>query len=237
MDYHIRELIIFIFYYLLFTFGDYSLYFITNNLNDIICRKNKRVTDIKIPRIVEWSIGNSVSYIFIYLIYTNKIGCVYLNTDDKDNFYTIMSPFLYFFYQDLLFYIMHRLVHVSFLYKRIHYIHHLYRRPSSWVGRISHWADSNLENIAFTFPALFLPIHVDIWMGCMLFTFIWGNFIHDGTNQISIPLLNDNVDHCLHHSYGEKNCNYGYYFNLWDKIFGTYKKIKLVGNLRGNLRE
>lgn len=232
MFYYINELIIFILYYSLFTVGDYSLYFITNKLNDVVCRKNKRTTVVDIPNIIDWSIGNSISYTFIYLIYTNKIGYLYLNIDDRGGVYTIVSPFIYLFYQDLAFYLTHRLAHTPFLYKKFHYMHHLYRRPSSWTTRISHYVDSNLENIAFTLPALFFPIHIYIWMTCMIFTLMWGNFIHDGTNQISLKLLNDNIDHCLHHSYGEKNCNFSYYFNHWDKIFGTYKKIKIqIGEL------
>jgi sterol desaturase/sphingolipid hydroxylase (fatty acid hydroxylase superfamily) len=224
MFYYINELIL---YHLLFTMGDYSLYFITNKLNDAIFRKTQRTTAFKIPNIIDWSIGNSLSYTFIYLIYTNKIGYLYLNIGEKGEIYTIVSPFIYLFYQDLAFYTIHRLAHTPFLYKKIHYVHHLYRQPSSWVTRISHCIDSNLENIAFTLPALLFPIHIYIWMVCMLFTLIWGNFLHDSTNQISLKFANDNTDHCLHHSYGEKNCNFAYYFNHWDKIFGTYKTIRL----------
>jgi len=225
MFYYMNELIMFLLYYSLFTVGDYSLYFITNKLNDAIFRKNRRTTPVKIPNIIDWSVGNSLSYTFIYFIYTNKIGCLYLNIYERGGVYTTVSPFIYLLYQDFTFYMMHRLAHTPFLYKRFHYIHHAYRRPSSWSVRISHWIDSNLENIAFTLPALFLPINTYIWMICMIFTLIWGNFIHDSTNKISLYFANDNTDHCLHHSYGEINCNFAYYFNHWDKIFGTYKRL------------
>lgn len=220
-----NELIIFLLYYSLFTIGDYSLYFITNKLNDIMCRKNKHTTLVKIPNIIHWSVGNSVSYTFIYFIYTNKIGCLYLNIYERGGIYTLASPFIYLLYQDFTFYMMHRLAHTPFLYKRFHYIHHSHRHPSSWSVRMSHWIDSNLENIAFTIPALFFPINTYLWMICMIFTLMWGNFIHDSTNKISIKFANDNADHCLHHYYGEINYNFAYYFNHWDKIFGTYKRL------------
>jgi lathosterol oxidase len=218
----------FLFFYLLFTFGDYSLYITTNKLHDLIINKKIRTSLVEIPSIVEWSIGNSISYIFIYMIYTNKIGVLYYDINKYNSIYTFISPSLYLLTQDFIFYVMHRTVHTPFLYKNIHYTHHKFRYPTSWVGRISHWLDSNIENVAFTLPAMFIPINLYIWKACLILTMFWGNFIHDNTNKVSIKYINDNTDHCLHHYYGEKNCNYSYYFNHWDKFFGTYKKMHII---------
>jgi len=218
----------FIFYYTLFTIGDYSLYYITNKANDLFIRKKtSRISIVVIPNIIDWSISNSVSYGFIYLIYTQKIGLLYFNFDQYDKIYTFISPILFFFLQDFIFYLMHRASHIPILYRNLHCIHHKYKYPQSWTGRISHWLDSNIENVAFTIPALIMPINGYIWKVCLIFTFIWGNFLHDSTNKKRIYGLNDNTDHCLHHSYGEKNYNFSYYFNFWDKIFGTYKKLEI----------
>jgi len=197
-------------------------------MNDIFFKKNKTTSEIIVPDFKDWCIGNSLSYVFIYMIYTEKIGQLYFDINDHNIFYTIViSPILYFLYQDLFFYVMHRIAHIPFLYNRIHYVHHQYRRPTSWGGRISHIVDSNLENIAFVLPAVIIPMYDDIWKACLIFTFFWGNFLHDSTNKIGLRYLNDSIDHCLHHKYGQKNSNYAYYFNHWDKWFGTYKKINV----------
>ena len=45
--------------------------------------------------------------------------------------------------------------------------------------------------------------------------------------SISLKYINDNTDHCLHHYYGEKNYNFSYYFNHWDKLFGTYRNLRI----------
>ena len=89
---------------------------------------------------------------------------------------------------------------------------------------ISNIVDSNLENIAFIF---LVYQSMFIYGFLSYFSLIWGNFLHDSTNKIYIPYMNDNVDHCLHHYYGQKNCNFSYYFNYCDKIFGTYKKLEI----------
>ncbi len=217
----------FILYFTIFTLGDYSLYFITNKTHDILIKKPKLTSIIYSPKLKEWTAGNSISYIFIYMIYTNKIGHLYFQMNEYSEIYTIFSPFAYLFLQDFMFFLMHRTAHIPFLYKRIHHIHHKHRCPASWAGRISHIVDSNLENIAFTCPALIMPIHSHIWWACLLFTFIWGNILHDSTNKFSLKYINDNTDHCLHHYYGEKNYNFSYYFNHWDKLFGTYRNLRI----------
>ena len=214
-------------YYFIFAIGDFSLYHVSNFIHDVTIKKNARVSNVTPIPLQEWVLGNSVSYTFIYLIYTEKIGHLYFYLNEYDIVYTAISPVLYFLLQDFMFYIMHRIAHIPFLYKNIHCIHHKYRYPTSWAGRISHVIDSNLENIAFIFPALILPINIYLWGFCLIFSFIWGNFLHDSTNKINISYLNDNIDHCLHHYYGQKNCNFSYYFNHWDKLFGTYKKLKV----------
>ena len=227
--FHFLALIVeFISYYTLFALGDYSIYHISNIANDILIKKKLQRTNIVItPTFWEWSTGNSISYIFIYLIYTQKIGLLYFNFNQYNIIYTYISPIPFFLLQDFMFYVMHRAAHIPFLYKRIHYIHHKYRTPTSWNGRISHYVDSNIENIAFTLPALIIPIYSHIWMICLIFTFLWGNFLHDSTNKIRLRYFNDSTDHCLHHYYGEKNCNFSYYFNHWDKFFGTYKRMRI----------
>ena len=219
-----QDIFEFIVYYVILAFGDFSLYHISNFIHDVTIKKDTRVSKVDPLPVQEWIFGNSISYTFIYLIYTKKTGYVYFSFSEYNIYYTIISPILYLLFQDFIFYFMHRLAHIPILYKNIHYIHHKFRFPTSWVGRISHSIDSNLENIAFTVPALVFPIHLYLWQFCLILSFFWGNLLHDSTNKISIPYLNDNSDHCLHHYYGQQNYNFAYYFNHLDKLFGTYKK-------------
>lgn len=213
-------------YFFLFAIGDFTIYFSTNKIYDILFRKPKKVSKFKLMYFPEFVLGNTVSYILIYLIYTQKIGFLYFDITQYNIIYTFISPFIYLFLQDFIFYILHRIVHIPFLYNNIHYLHHLNRYPSSWAVRVSHYIDSNIENIAFTAPALLFPIHSYLWKASLIFSSLWGNFLHDSTNKKNIKYMNDNHDHCLHHYYGLMNYNFSYYFNHWDIFFGTYKKRK-----------
>ena len=218
----------FIFYYSIFALGDFSIYHTSNFIHDNAIKKKTYTNTVTPLQLKDWVVGNSISYTMIYLIYTQKIGYLEFHTCNITN--TFIAPILYLLSQDFLFFVMHRLAHTSLLYKNFHYVHHTFRKPSSWAGRFSHIIDSNLENIAFTFPALIIPINVYLWWTCLIFSFIWGNFLHDSTNKINIKYLNDNTDHCLHHYYGKKNYNFSYYFNHCDKFFGTYRKLKIICN-------
>ena len=217
----------FIMHFIVFAVGDASLYFLTNTLYEHFLKRRGVYPKVRLLTPQEWVAGNTVSYTLLYFIYTQQTGLLYFDIDRYGIFYASLSPILYFHLQDLLFYMAHRLAHTSFFYKRIHYEHHRYRSPTNWVSRLSHWVDSNLENVAFIVPAIVIPMNVYIWFACLIFTYMWGNFLHDSTRKVRITLLNDNTDHALHHYYGEKNFNFAFYFNHWDKYFGTYKKLYL----------
>ena len=214
-------------HFLLFAIGDVCLYYFTNTLYNRLFPPKARRTQIELLSLREWIQGNTISYGLLYFVYSERIGLLYFNANDYGVVYTLVSPILYFYAQDALFYAMHRLAHIDILYKYIHFQHHKYRRPTTWVSRISNWVDSNLENIAFIAPALFIPMNIYVWFTCLIFTYLWANFLHDSSHKIVLTNLNDNTDHSLHHYYGKHNYNFGFYFNHCDKFFGTYKKYKL----------
>ena len=59
--------------------GDFSLYHITNFIHDISFKKDTKVSNLTPLPLQEWIVGNSVSYSFIYLVYTEKIGYLYFS--------------------------------------------------------------------------------------------------------------------------------------------------------------
>ena len=56
-------------YFFLFAIGDFTIYFSTNKIYDILFRKPKKVSKFKLMYFPEFVLGNTVSYILIYLIY------------------------------------------------------------------------------------------------------------------------------------------------------------------------
>ena len=123
---------------------------------------------------------------------------------------------------DTIFYFMHRLMHTNFLYNYVHYFHHKFRPIDSWISRTSHWVDSNIENVAFTVPFILVPTYFPLMFILLLFTYVWGCYIHNNKQLFHNRYINGAHYHNIHHKYGKRNYNFAYYFTFWDKLLNTY---------------
>jgi sterol desaturase/sphingolipid hydroxylase (fatty acid hydroxylase superfamily) len=114
---------------------------------------------------------------------------------------------------EILFYSFHRIVHIPFLYKRFHKMHHSVKIPVSVATLyVDQWDMLFSNSIPLVFPAFFIcstTITSKIW-----FIFILTESIlsHAGYKYLSEA-------HNKHHT--DNNINYGN--NLFmDRLFGTY---------------
>jgi len=121
------------------------------------------------------------------------------------------------------FYIIHRLLHYTFLYKTVHNLHHRNISPGPWSGISMHPIEHILyfSTVVIHFVVPSSPIHV-------LFHFYQQGlnpaFSHSGFDSIVIKekkrLKAGDFFHQLHHRYF--NCNYGTIEMPWDRFFGTF---------------
>lgn len=129
-----------------------------------------------------------------------------------------------FIMSDILFYIFHRTMHIPFLYKNIHKVHHKYKETFALVNHYLH----PLETIIFFFPAIIPPLilqsHITIMWFCAIIMNWNGIIIHSGYDfsikigTLQLPAINE---HDKHHMYF--NYNYGAMLPFMDKLCGTYK--------------
>lgn len=201
-----------------FYIGDYHIFkllnnYIFHNYNDPLIMTKKH-----------WFFGNLVSYTMLALLYMEIIGNTYFDINQYSIIYTISTIPINIIIMDTIFYFMHRLSHITFMYDNMHYFHHKFRPINSWVSRASHWIDSNLENIAFTVPFMLVPTYFPLMYIILIFTFIWGCYIHEDRLYLKNKYINDSYYHGLHHKYGRQNCNFSYYFTFWDRILGTIRE-------------
>ena len=125
---------------------------------------------------------------------------------------------------DLYFYWLHRALHIKFLYKHIHSIHHRARAPKI----LDYLYASIFELILGSFGLLIsvLVFNLDFRTTYILtiLRHIHEAHIHSGydlTFLSKIPFMTSTVNHDKHHL--NVICNYSNSFIIWDKIFGTYK--------------
>jgi len=126
-------------------------------------------------------------------------------------------------WESFYFYVIHRVIHIPFLYKKIHYLHHRNINVGPWSGMSQH----PIEQMIFlgsVFVHLFIgahPIHI---MFHLQYYFLTAVTTHTGFQGLLIGDKNrlalGTFHHQMHHRYFE--CNYGSLEIPWDKWFGSF---------------
>jgi len=131
--------------------------------------------------------------------------------------YDILKLFGMLFLSDMSFYWTHRFLHIPFVYKYVHKMHHEHKYPISWSAFYLHPIEFLLTYFCiFLAPVLFFRIH-------MITFFLYINIItlsliksHCGINIYGIYT---SIHHDIHHE--KFNVNYGTDFGLFDRLCRT----------------
>lgn len=147
---------------------------------------------------------------------------------------TLVAPFLMFFFQDLYFYCLHRLMHHKNVYKYCHKTHHTYKQPNIWASYYEHPIE---HIIVWTMPYILFPLMMDIsvyaYWAFVCFTTLVSLEGHSGNNYKGmywyvgyfetkaglkhIWFYNHALHHDLHHV--QTNSNFGLWTTLPDRLF------------------
>ena len=120
---------------------------------------------------------------------------------------------------DLLFYTVHRTLHVRGLYEKIHEQHHLYHNPKGCATFFAHPVEHMLANV---FPALVGPL---LTKCCFFAWCLWIGIITINTVLAHSGVLTDSR-HELHHLH--RRINYGNGLYLLDRLCGSHQRMKLT---------
>jgi sterol desaturase/sphingolipid hydroxylase (fatty acid hydroxylase superfamily) len=123
------------------------------------------------------------------------------------------------FWQSVIEYYWHRLLHLPFLYKRFHKVHHHYTAPEPFDDMYIHPLEAFGYYCILYSPPFIMPLHIAGFVIYMAIMGTCGVLDHCGV-RISIRGIYDSADHDMHHS--RFNVNYGFPFAFTDIIHGTY---------------
>lgn len=167
--------------------------------------------------------------VFIKFLSNNDIvnTRVYRDFSEHSWAYYIATTVFVILFHDTYFYWVHRLMHHPLLYERVHKVHHLSKDPTPWASFAFHPLEAFLE-IGFVPILVFtLPLHYTSLIILSLWQIVFNVMGHLGyelfpAGALQHPLLkwlNTSTNHNMHHKY--VRCNYGLYFNVWDRLMGT----------------
>ncbi|KAK4701518.1 Delta7-sterol 5-desaturase, partial [Phenoliferia sp. Uapishka_3] len=138
--------------------------------------------------------------------------------------YMVLSAAIFLLFTDYCIYWAHRWLHIPFIYKKLHKPHHKWIIPTPFASHAFHPVDGYIQSVPYHLICYLIPIHKYMFIGLFSFVNLWSIFIHDSDMLADTPLIkyiNGPAHHTLHHIYF--TCNYGQYFTLGDRLFGSFR--------------
>ncbi|MEX0741608.1 MAG: sterol desaturase family protein, partial [Phycisphaeraceae bacterium] len=113
------------------------------------------------------------------------------------------------------------------LFRVVHRVHHLSHNPTPWASFSFHPLEAASHAIMFPLVAVVLPMHVSvvgIWLLYMTVMNVGGHLGFEilprgFARHRLLGWHNTSVHHDMHHH--RVHCNFGLYFNVWDRLMGT----------------
>ena len=172
-------------------------------------------------------IGGILTSILFILHQKFTIFKIYRNHEKYGDTWYLISTFLYFIYIDLFAFIVHRMLHIPFLYKTIHKHHHYFINITPFSALALHPIEY-LMMVTVSFLFLFaVPIHIMAVTINLSYIFIFNILNHSGVKFYSYLLWEPNsIYHDDHHRYF--HTNYGQSLVIWDKICKTLRRTNKV---------
>ena len=177
----------------------------------------------------------SIIAFVIFKMYWLNYTLLYINISEKSVIYFILSTVLLIIIHDLYFYVTHRLMHHRSIYQAVHSVHHISVNPTPWAAFSFHPIEAIVSIIWLPLIIMLIPFHIfsiGFWALYMMLFNVIGHlgyefFPQRFTDRFIGGIFFTSLFHNIHHK--TYSCNYGLYFILWDRLFGTinnsYKQI------------
>lgn len=183
-----------------------------------------------------WTLGTGVfiwtSYEVI-LFWSLANGHMTMITWADNPVWFVALLFLIPIWESLYFYVIHRVIHIPFLYKHVHYLHHRNINVGPWSGMSQH----PIEQMIFlgsVFVHLLIGAHPVHILFHLQYYFLTAMTTHTGFQGLLLKdkdrLALGTFHHQMHHRYFE--CNYGSLEVPFDKWFGTFHDGTVEANER-----
>jgi sterol desaturase/sphingolipid hydroxylase (fatty acid hydroxylase superfamily) len=157
----------------------------------------------------------------------NGYTLFYKNISDRGWPYLLFSIALMIVLHDTYFYWTHRLMHWKPLFKLVHRTHHLSTNPTPFAAYAFHPIEAFVEIGIIPLIVFTIPYHGIAILVFSIYTLLLNVMGHLGyelfpkgfASHWLFKWHNTSTHHNMHHRLVK--CNYGLYFNFWDRIMGT----------------
>lgn len=218
--------------YLVFSGGAWLVFYIFLRKSSARFRIQEKFPE---PSMIRMEIGWSLSTFAIFGAMAILIGwmqskgwtLIYLHFNDYPAWWFWLSIPAMLLLHDTWFYWSHRFMHLKKVFPLVHRIHHLSNNPTPWAAFSFHPIEAVIEAGILPLIALLIPAHpvaILIFLVIMTIMNVVGHLGYEllpsgFTKWYITRMSNTSTHHNMHHRLVK--CNYGLYFNIWDRIMGT----------------
>jgi Delta7-sterol 5-desaturase len=225
-------LVIYLSVYFILAGAAYWIFYIVKKDTMRVRKIQLRVPDKKIIRHeIKWSL---IAMTMLSLIGALVISCVlkgytkiYYSVSAYGWLYFFGSMIFCIFCNDGYFYWVHRFMHLKAVFPKVHRIHHLSHTPTPWSIFSFSLVEAFILYAIFPVFVFFIPLHPVALSVIVLFNMVNNVSGHLGYEIVPGKLhrhwlfkySNTVTHHEFHHA--KVKCNYGLYFNIWDRLMKT----------------
>ncbi|HVU94359.1 MAG TPA: sterol desaturase family protein [Puia sp.] len=170
------------------------------------------------------------SVVIWWLVYSpfHKHTRVYDRKEEFGMLWFWASIVISIFVHDTYFYWTHRLMHWKPIFRYAHHVHHRSHNPTPLAAYSFHPLETIVELGVVPLIVFTMPIHPSALIIFGIYMIVMNVTGHLGYELYTKKFMqsrwlkyfhNTSTHHNMHHKYS--HCNYGLYFNFWDRIMGT----------------
>mgnify|MGYP000858930905 CR=1 FL=1 len=162
-----------------------------------------------------------------YLYKETTLTKIYLDIGDHGWLYFAGSIALMLLVQDVLFFLLHVIMHIRWVYPWTHKAHHQFMEPTPFGGFSFHFMEAALLISLFVVPPLLFPLHPAAIFIVQIFSIVWLVWLHSGREfswlrPRHLDVFFSSTHHNIHHQNFKKN--FGLYLSIWDKLIRAEAK-------------
>jgi Delta7-sterol 5-desaturase len=190
----------------------------------------RRIRQIK--REIGWSFVSSIVFALLsalcYQAYLLGYTKVYLSVSEQPLWYFMVSPFLFLITYETYYYWMHRVMHIPFIFKTVHKVHHASIHPTVFTSFSFHPLEALLQFLFFPLFLFLVPFHVTMLLAVLVILSLSAVINHSGVEVFRKKALTKHLIGSSHHDINHKEFinNFGLYFTWWDKWMKTESKTQ-----------
>lgn len=184
-----------------------------------------------IVREIKYSFFSSIiftlSILLTFILFDKGYSKIYKDIESYSITYLISSFFIMLIIHDFYFYCTHRLLHLPYVYKKVHKLHHSSYNPTPFSAFSFHPAEAVIQAAIIPIICVILPVHIYALLFFVVYNVLINIVGHSGyeffSESYKSSWLGKYSNSPMHHNMHHKNVkgNYGLYFSIWDKIFRT----------------